>query len=186
MHKISPPGSHERAATFEQPFEMLSACHERVRRSLKLLLRLVEHVQAHGADERARDAVRDVLRYFNVAAPAHHEDEERHVVPALRASGNAEAMAAAQRLIDDHASIQAAWSELQALLDVVAAGAMPDAAALQGAAQGFADLHASHLALEDSIAFPHAMESLSQQGESAMLAMGREMAQRRGVATPQR
>src|SRR5262245_29342125 len=113
MHKISPPGSREPAATFDQPFEMLSACHDRVRRSLSLLQRLVEHVQGHGADQRAREAARDVLRYFNVAAPAHHEDEERHVVPALRASGDPEAIAAAQKLLDEHEAIRKAWAELQ-------------------------------------------------------------------------
>jgi hemerythrin-like domain-containing protein len=186
MHKISPPGSHEAAATFEQPFEMLAACHDRVRRSLKLLLRLVGHVQTHGADPHARDAARDVLRYFIVAAPAHHEDEERHVVPALRSSGDAAAMAAAQRLVDDHASIRAAWSELQPLLEELAAGSLPDAAALAGAARHFADLHTDHLALEDTLAFPGAMAVLSRQGEQSVLAMGAEMAQRRGVTIARR
>ena len=57
------------AVGFDQPFEMLEACHERVERSLGLLLRLAEHLVSHGADEQARDAARDVLRYFDLAAP---------------------------------------------------------------------------------------------------------------------
>ena len=80
------------AAGFEQPFEMLSACHDRVRRSLALLGRLCEHVEVHGTDAQACQAAADVLRYFSLAAPAHHEDEERHVVPALYARGDCVAL----------------------------------------------------------------------------------------------
>jgi hypothetical protein len=40
------------AASFEQPFEMLEACHERVQRMLALLARLREHLRSHGATRR--------------------------------------------------------------------------------------------------------------------------------------
>src|SRR5689334_2494815 len=80
------PGLRSPEAGFDQPFEMLHACHERVRRSLRLLQRLVAHAQVHGADAQVREAAADVLRYFDLAAPAHHEDEERHLVPRLQAS----------------------------------------------------------------------------------------------------
>ncbi|RYY81317.1 MAG: hemerythrin domain-containing protein, partial [Comamonadaceae bacterium] len=52
-------------AGFEQPFEMLEACHERVHRMLTLLDRLRRHVAGHGTDEQARQAARDVMRYFD-------------------------------------------------------------------------------------------------------------------------
>jgi hypothetical protein len=55
------------AASLDQPFELLAGCHDRVRRSLALLQRLVEHVRAHGADAQARSAADDVLRYFDIA-----------------------------------------------------------------------------------------------------------------------
>ena len=42
------PGFHSPAIGFEQPFEMLSACHERVERTLALFERLVAHVRAQG------------------------------------------------------------------------------------------------------------------------------------------
>lgn len=92
------------AVGFEQPFEMLLACHERVQRSLDLLLRLQAHVARHGADDEARDAARDVLRYFDIAGPHHHQDEEQHVLPRLRAAGQA---ALAQRLAADHTEMTA-------------------------------------------------------------------------------
>ncbi|MEZ0309011.1 MAG: hemerythrin domain-containing protein, partial [Ramlibacter sp.] len=77
------PASSAPAPTFEQPFDMLEACHERVHRSLDLLARLRAHVVTHGADDQARQAAIDVLRYFDVAAPAHHLDEELHVFPPM-------------------------------------------------------------------------------------------------------
>ena len=66
------PGFHSPAIGFEQPFEMLSACHERVERTLALFERLVVHVRAQGHDAASRSAAADVLRYFDLAAPHHH------------------------------------------------------------------------------------------------------------------
>jgi hemerythrin-like domain-containing protein len=181
MHKISLPGSHAPAATFDEPFTLLAACHDRVRRSLDLLQRLVRHATAQGADAQGRDAARDVLRYFNVAAPAHHEDEERHVIPALLASTEPGARAAAEQMLDDHVRIRDAWAGLQPLLETLTAGTMPDPASLERAANLFVDVHAEHLRLEDDLAFPHAHRLLAGQGADALQVMGREMAARRGV-----
>ncbi|MEJ8815283.1 hypothetical protein WKW77_29760 [Variovorax ureilyticus] len=64
------------AAGSEQPFSMMEACHERLQRTLGLLERLCAHVARQGADEQARRAARDVMRYFDKAAPQHHLDEE--------------------------------------------------------------------------------------------------------------
>lgn len=89
------PGFGSLGVGFEQPFEMFEACHERVRRSLALLERLIVHVGAHGHDAQSRSAAADVLRYFDLAAPLHHEDEERHVFASLEQCRNAALEAAA-------------------------------------------------------------------------------------------
>ena len=68
--------SGKRSTTFEQPYEMMEACHERVHRMLALLERLREHLPLHGADAQAQQAARDIMRYFDQAAPQHHTDEE--------------------------------------------------------------------------------------------------------------
>lgn len=168
------------AAGFDEPFAMLSACHDRVRRSLALLQRLVDHLQAQGrTDGPAQSAARDVLRYFTIAAPAHHEDEERHLVPLLRASAEADVRAAAERLLQDHVAIRAAWRTLEPPLRTVEAGGAANLAALRCAAQRFVDLHAEHLRLEDELAFPRAAALLTR--DDALRAMGDEMARRRGV-----
>lgn len=169
------------AAGFDDPFAMLDACHQRVRRSLALLERLLAHVQAQGADANAQAAARDVLRYFTQAAPAHHEDEERHVVPALRARADAGAHEAAERLLRDHAAIRTAWAALEPALRSIEAGAPPPAG-MQAAARHFAELHDAHLRLEDEVAFPLAAAALAAGGAAALAAMGDEMACRRGVA----
>jgi hypothetical protein len=103
------PGFDSPAVGFEQPFEMLLACHERVRRSLALLGRLVHHVDEHGHDEQSRSAASDVRRYFDLAAPLHHEDEERHVFPILADSGDGELAGAVSSLHRDHDRMSALW-----------------------------------------------------------------------------
>ena len=189
------PGLRSPAVGFEQPFEMLGACHERVQRSLDLLARLVEHLRQRAAaatldrtdgsgvvDANARSAATDVARYFNLAAPQHHLDEERHVIPRLQRSDQPALQAAAAQMLADHAQIEAIWSRLAPLLAAVAtpAGASvapaPDLAALAAAAEDFIALHARHLPLEDGLAFPAARQGLD---ETALAAMGREMALRR-------
>jgi len=171
------------AAGFDQPFEMLGACHERVRRSLALLERLAEYLLTHEADEPARRAAADVLRYFDVAAPAHHEDEERHVLPVLRASGDPVLVVLADRLHDDHERMAAAWARARTGLAALAAGAAAGTGPGSGAEawRAFAALYEDHLAAEDGVAFP---EAAARVPAPAVRAMGQEMAARRGVAPP--
>lgn len=158
------------AAGFDQPFELLSACHERVQRSLALLGRLAEHLQKAGADQAARDAARDVLRYFDIAAPLHHEDEERHVLPRLRALGQA---ALADRLADDHLAMQAAWLALRpGLQSLCDEACVPDTAAWPA----FAAQYGAHIALEELHAYPAVRATLAEREQAAM---GDEMAARR-------
>jgi hemerythrin-like domain-containing protein len=156
---------------FDQPFEMLAACHERVRRSLDLLQRLHTHVAQQGVDAQARDAARDVMRYFDVAGPAHHEDEERHVLPRLRDAGQS---ALAERLQADHAEMTRLWGQLRVGLAAWASGG--DAALDATVLQRYVDLYADHLAVEDEQAFVVAR----QRADAAdCAAMGQEMAARR-------
>jgi hemerythrin-like domain-containing protein len=169
------------AAGFDQPFELLAACHERVRRSLDLLQRLVAHARSHGADDQAASAARDVLRYFGIAAPLHHEDEERHLLPLLRASGETALQEAADQMAADHAVFGALWPRLAAMLQSLDDREVPDLDALQAAADAFCQLHDSHLALEDGLAFPAAR---ARAGPTERAAMTADMATRRGVKAP--
>lgn len=109
-------GGTEHQADHEHPFEWLRACHDRVERTLDLLQRLVAHVDGHGADTPAAQAAAQVQRYFDQAAPLHHEDEERHVFPCVCAMGDARLDALVERLQADHAAMADDWAQLRLLL----------------------------------------------------------------------
>lgn len=168
------------SAGFDQPFEILAACHDRVARMLALLQRLQDHLGAGLADEPARQAARDVMRYFDQAAPHHHQDEERHVFPVLLGSSDERLVALANRLTDDHRQMAAAWASLRPSLQALAQGQWTAAQAEAHFAvwQAFIALYAGHARLEDEQAYPAARVRL---GPVDQVAMGEEMAKRRGV-----
>lgn len=173
-----PPLFTAPAAGFDQAFEMLEACHARMERTLALMERLAAHLPQHGCDAQARSAAADVLRYFDIAAPQHHQDEELHVLPRLREQGQA-SMAA--RLLADHQVMEHAWAQLRPDLLAVVNGrlAEPDLAPARARWAQFASLYRRHLEAEEAHAFVPARTGLTP---AQLQAMGEEMAQRRGVS----
>jgi len=176
------PGHRAPAAGYEAPFQMLSACHERVQRTLTLLQRLHQHVAQHGGDEQAVQAARDVLRYFEQAAPQHHLDEERHVFPRVLALGDATLTQVVHRLQRDHLEMESTWSrvraELQQLMDqgpLLSASWVNDTQALF---QHFVSLYERHIPDEEKLVFPAGERALEAD---ALNAMAQDMMQRRGV-----
>lgn len=180
--RIAMPGHRAPGAGFEAPFEMLAACHERVARMLGLIQRLQQHLADNGLDESAVQAARDVMRYFDLAAPLHHEDEERHVFPALMAGPDAAVKALVLRLIQDHRQMEVAWVAARAVLVAVAETQSADWSELsvwqKVALNDFANLYRQHLEDEDQIAYPAAIQQLTP---AALAAMSEDMMQRRGV-----
>lgn len=167
------------AAGFDEPFELLSACHERVVRMLALLARLRAYLGEHGSDAQARQAARDVMRYFDLAAPQHHLDEELHVFPPLLARGESALTAVVERLRRDHVAMQAAWAQARPVLALVAEGAVGQLAPEQDARlDRFAALYGEHLRAEEDTVYPAAARLLDRPTLSAM---GDEMARRRGA-----
>ena len=163
------------AATFDDPLGMLKACHGRIERQLTTLGRLQKHLPQFGCDEDARSAARAILRYFDLAAPNHHADEESSVFPRLAAKAPA-----AKPLLDDlerdHAAIAESWTRLRPLLASIAAGqravlSPKDVAAIRGA-------YESHIAREESELIPLAAATFDAD---TLAAIGREMAARRNV-----
>lgn len=170
------------AAGFDQPFALLLGCHARIARMDGLLLRLIDHVAQHGADVEAQRAATKLMRYFDLAAPLHHEDEERHVFALLRRQGDEESAAKLDSLEADHRALAALWSELRVWLHKVHAGnAQAADARLVGAAQRFSAIHAAHIAVENDHIFPAAQ---ARMDDAQLAAMGQDMAVRRGVRWP--
>ncbi len=179
--QIGLPGHSAPGVGFEAPFEMLDACHERVERMLRLLGKIREHVAAHGADAQARDAARDVMRYFDQAGPHHHEDEERHVFPPLLAQRDPAVLAVVIRLKQDHSEMAVQWARVRAaLLALVEAGDRwvgfsADDLRLFDA---YDALYRRHLVDENGVVYPAARSLI--RGE-VLQAMSADMMARRGV-----
>ena len=176
------PGHSAPAAGFEEPFEMLATCHERVERMLALQGKLQRHLLDKGCDEPARQAARDVMRYFDLAAPLHHQDEELHVFPALLSGPDTALHALVARLIQNHRDMEVAWVEarrvLLAIADSLESSWTPLTLEQTAALTEFAGLYRQHLDDEDNVAYPAAQAALSPD---AVLAMSEDMMQRRGV-----
>ncbi len=77
---------------------MLEACHAEMMKAAGVLERLVEAVSADAVAALDRAAASAVVQFYGVTARRHHEDEERHVFPALLASGQADLVQAASQL----------------------------------------------------------------------------------------
>lgn len=180
---ITMPGHRSPGAGFEAPFEMLAACHERVERMLRLLGKLREHVLTHGADEQARQAARDIMRYFDQAGPKHHEDEELHVFPALLAQRDPAVVAVVIRLKQDHRDMADQWVGVRAALDRLAtseagdqwSGFTPEERILFDT---YDALYHRHLIDEDGTAYPAARPLIRG---AALEAMSTDMQARRGI-----
>ena len=174
------PGFSAPAAGFDEPLAMLNACHDRIRRSLGLLRRICERVNERRIDGAVREAATDVLRYFDIAAPLHHEDEERHIFPAVL-SGAPDAMTrnTVLRLQEQHALMAAGWRLMREPLAALAEGD-DDALGVPQceAAARYIALHEEHAATEEMLIFPAAAALIDHE---ALTRAGQEMAQRRGV-----
>lgn len=182
LSRITLPGHRAPAAGFEAPFEMLGACHERVQRMLALLAKLQQHARVHGWSEPIGQAAVDVMRYFDLAAPHHHEDEERHVFPPLLAGTDPVLHAVVRRLQQDHRDMDATWMQVHVVLAGVCQAPpagwtdfTPEETALFN---HFANLYQRHIDDEDGIAYPAAQAQLASD---ALQAMSEDMMRRRGV-----
>jgi len=174
------PGFESPAASTEVPLEMLAACHGRIEAQCAGLRRLLRHLPLHGADEPARQAAVALMRYFDIAAPQHHEDEEADLFPALiEAMAGSDAVCLrelTESLVREHRTLEAAWRLLRRMLEGVARG---DALALEaGRAEEFAQACERHLAREDAELLPMAARLLD---DAALTRIGEAMRVRRGI-----
>ena len=168
MSKAILPGP---AAGFDHPIDILDGCHERIRRQCTTIARIAEHLAAKGADDEAREAARNVMRYFDTAGANHHRDEEEDLFPALLAAApEASTRALVERLQADHVRLDGSWKEMRARLERLAVDAE--------AARAFAASYDRHIALEEAELLPLARRVLDAK---ALARMGERMAGRRGV-----
>jgi hemerythrin-like domain-containing protein len=161
-------------------FDVLDACHRQTLFTLGKLAALVTRLQNHGADEEARSMAREIVEHFSNTARAHHEDEERHVFPALLASNDAAVVQAVRRLQQDHGWLEEDWRALYSQLDAIAGGQVwSDLDTLRECVEVFIALSHDHIALEESLIYPQAR---ARVGAGERREIGREMAARRKAA----
>jgi hemerythrin-like domain-containing protein len=160
-----------------QPFDVLDACHKQMATALGQLTELVEHIQDHGVDGKARTLARDLFQFFMHTAREHHVDEEKHIFPALIRSGDDELVRATMRLQQDHGWIEEDWLELAPQIESIAAGYnWYNIDQLLHAIPVFQALYQDHMALEESLIYPEAKARIADWD---LKGMGREMALRR-------
>ena len=168
------------APTFDEPLDMLAACHERIEAQLGTLEKLIEHVSTKGADAAAREAATQVMRYFDTAGADHHRDEDEDMFPLLRRLAGErdrpEVSAVINGLEEDHSTMDAQWARLRQRLEAIAAGRE---ARLGAEDVGpFAWLYRRHMEKEAALVLPFARETIS---ETERAELGSRMAARRRI-----
>ncbi|MBE9608464.1 hemerythrin domain-containing protein [Chitinilyticum piscinae] len=160
---------------FDEPMALLAACHDRVRHYALLAEKLALHVQQNGNDAMAREAASSILRYFDIAAPLHHQDEEEDLFPALLAVADAQLNRVIRDIEAEHAALGELWQSLRCQLVNVRDGGVQLDVSLAGE---FARRYPEHAAREDMEIYPHATRLLP---EAELVQIGLRMANRRGV-----
>jgi hemerythrin-like domain-containing protein len=163
----------------EDGFVVLDACHRRMLAAVGALEELVAAIERGYPSDADRAHASSIAEFFSTTARRHHEDEERHVFPALLAGTDEAGRDAALRLQQDHGWIEEDWLELEPHVQAIATGyGHCDADVLRQGVAVFAALLREHIALEESLAYPQAR---SQLGAAGRRTMGREMAARRSA-----
>ena len=174
------PGFSTPGAGTEAPLEMLSACHDRMARQCATLRRLVPHLALHGADQEARTAATNVMRYFDTSAINHHRDEEVDLFPALIESMAGSDAVCLHELTEgltmDHRALEAHWQRLRLILAQIAEGQSVLLESID--VEAFVGLYERHIEIEDTELLPMAARLLS---DDALASIGRAMRERRGI-----
>lgn len=168
------------APGFDQPIAVLKHCHDRIRKQLATMQKLLPHLAQHGADAEAQQAAQAVLKYFDKAAHLHHADEEENLVPMLQSVAQGEDAATLAELVpgilQDHDEMDAMWQGLHEELTAIAAGS---ASALSAATvRHFTERYTNHMEREETRIAPMAKRLFSA---AQMAQLGEAMQVRRGI-----
>jgi hemerythrin-like domain-containing protein len=152
------------APDFTQPIDALMTCHRRIEQKLVVLNKLARHLTQRGPNEEARVAAAGIRRYFCMAAPMHHQDEEADLFPLLlqqakKPEMQARAFDIIARLMVEHRQFEALWCEIEPVLTMIATGENQTFA--PDLIKHFSHAYRQHIANEESILLPMAQHLLS-------------------------
>lgn len=167
------------APGFDQPLDVLLACHGRFEKQCATLEKLLTHLPRHGSDSEAKQAAHNILNYFDTAAVHHHDDEERNLFPLLERAGHGEWCDVVELLTSEHDDLAQLWRALRPPLLAISQGETLLLNATH--AERFIALNRSHIAFENERVLPLARKILSA---ADLQTLGRAMAARRGVDYP--
>jgi pyridoxamine 5'-phosphate oxidase len=168
------------APDFDQPIAVLKHCHDKIRKQLATMQKLPDHLQEFGANLDAKQGAAAVLRYFDEAAPKHHDDEEVDLLPMLQvtASGSdAEQLKMLMpEILQEHQQMETLWHSLARQLREIASG---DSSVLaKDEVQQFVALYTAHMEKEESNIAPMAKKVFSP---AQMAQLGQAMKNRRRI-----
>ena len=161
-------------ATWNEPIEMLYACHSKVKRFCRQLSILPDYLEKHGYTQAVLNDVEQILTYFNRAAPLHHEDEELDFFPQL-VKVAPQAQSSIDELEQQHEYLHENWNALSAQLEELISEQRQniDEHLIESFVQGYE----RHIALEEPL-FEMGRECLSAD---ILAEMGKSMSARRQV-----
>lgn len=179
--RIASPEDITAPVGFDTPLDMLRACHRRVEQQFSTLRRLSSHLAMSGSDKQAQEAATAVMRYFDIAAPKHHADEEEDLFPALMESmAGSDAVCLRElthQLLSQHVELDGYWQRFRSVLVEVAAGRPAQLA--PALVQAFDALYSEHILREEAELLPMAERLLSDR---EIQRIGQAMRLRRGAA----
>lgn len=167
-------------ADFEDPLQILKACHGRIRMQCETLSGLAGHVGEHGCDGQAQRLASNVMRYFDSAARHHHEDEEQDLFPrmvrAAKGQNSERVVLLVNQLKREHREMAQKWLGLRRSLELIAndGNVVLDATEVGC----FCSVYQLHIALEETHIMPLAIHLLGAQD---LAAIGEAMAARRAI-----
>jgi len=153
------------APGFDRPIAVLKHCHDRIRKQLATLEKLLAHLPRFGADDQAQQAAAAVIKYFEQGAPLHHADEEENLIPMLRAVAQDDDAATLQALapviLEQHHAMDVTWAQLREQLRAIAAGTA--ATLSEATTRQFIDAYTAHMVREESTLAPMALRLFSSE-----------------------
>ncbi|HEX3985224.1 MAG TPA: hemerythrin domain-containing protein [Acidobacteriaceae bacterium] len=164
---------------FDDPLGMLRDCHRRIERFLRVLCEVARRAQGRALSDEEQDAVRGALHYFREGGERHNRDEEDSLFPRLRQAGARDDRHAIEALEHEHSDAGALHGEVDRLYRRwMTSGALVDeeTRALLDATGQLESLYATHIAMEETVVFPHAAKVLDA---GAIATMGEEFRARR-------
>ncbi|EEX50390.1 hemerythrin domain-containing protein [Pasteurella dagmatis] len=108
--------SPQDVVTWDEPIEMLYACHSKVKRFCHQLSILPNYLAEHGVNQAVKNDVKQIITYFNQSAPLHHQDEEDDFFPALLAKAP-QVRSEIEKLEAQHILLHQNWDNLSRQLE---------------------------------------------------------------------